>query len=543
MKKLKFLIMMPYFERPKMVLNAIRSFNKIKYENYEIAIIDDGSIKNPIEEILSNYNLKNVKIYKTNDTIENKLARGSIHGSFMNLAMKESDADIALMLSDDDALVNGYLEDLNFFYNKNKDQVWSYCHVIGFDPMKEVPCETLKFRENNSWNTKATSRLNWTTPINPFCKLDATQVSWKIKEGISSFPENQTKNLDASFYQSMYEKFGPASFNGCTGVFKGFHSDQLTNREGLKQFQPLDCENKPRYLSICSIFKNESDYLKEWIEYHIEQGVDHFYLYNNESTDQFERIIKPYYDRGIITLKNVKGDASKKKAYEDFLKNHEYETFWCAFIDLDEFITTHNVGILEFLQDAEEYPSIGINWLMFGNSFLETKPEGGVLQNFIYCNDPLDFSYSNVSCHIKSISNPRKLLKNYISPHFFLVSLEKSWPCPPMTVDEDFLCINGLARKIDGEKYHQAGTKEPKFKKAFIRHFWCKSYEEFRDRRLMSQRDDNGEKRYIDEKQMKEDFDKINLSFNALKYEDFLENFSALESRHLQKIKVDGIKK
>ena len=32
---------MPYFERPNMVLNALRSFSKIDYDNYEIAIIDD----------------------------------------------------------------------------------------------------------------------------------------------------------------------------------------------------------------------------------------------------------------------------------------------------------------------------------------------------------------------------------------------------------------------------------------------------------------------------------------------------------------------
>ena len=93
MKKYKFLIMMPYFERPNMVINAIRSFQKLKYEKFEIAIIDDGSVKHPIRDILKEYDLKNVKIYETNDTIENKLERGSIHGSFMNLSMKETDDD------------------------------------------------------------------------------------------------------------------------------------------------------------------------------------------------------------------------------------------------------------------------------------------------------------------------------------------------------------------------------------------------------------------------------------------------------------------
>ena len=43
---------------------------------------------------------------------------------------------------------------------------------------------------------------------------------------------------------------------------------------------------KKFYLSFCSIFKNEAPYMKEWIEYHLLVGVDHFYLYNNNSTDK-----------------------------------------------------------------------------------------------------------------------------------------------------------------------------------------------------------------------------------------------------------------
>ena len=38
-------------------------------------------------------------------------------------------------------------------------------------------------------------------------------------------------------------------------------------------------------VSICAIFKNEAKYLREWIEFHKIVGVEHFYLYNNFSTD------------------------------------------------------------------------------------------------------------------------------------------------------------------------------------------------------------------------------------------------------------------
>src|SRR5579864_7571033 len=59
----------------------------------------------------------------------------------------------------------------------------------------------------------------------------------------------------------------------------------------------------PKYnLSICAIFKNEAKYLKEWIEFHRLIGVDHFYLCNNNSTDNFKQLLRPYTSKGVITL-------------------------------------------------------------------------------------------------------------------------------------------------------------------------------------------------------------------------------------------------
>ena len=42
---------------------------------------------------------------------------------------------------------------------------------------------------------------------------------------------------------------------------------------------------KTHYLSVVAIMKNEKPYLKEWLEYHLMQGVEHFYLCDNDSTD------------------------------------------------------------------------------------------------------------------------------------------------------------------------------------------------------------------------------------------------------------------
>ena len=50
--------------------------------------------------------------------------------------------------------------------------------------------------------------------------------------------------------------------------------------------------------AICLIFKDEAPFLQEWIEYHHLIGIEHFYLYNNNSTDNYEEVLKPYIDKG-----------------------------------------------------------------------------------------------------------------------------------------------------------------------------------------------------------------------------------------------------
>ena len=61
------------------------------------------------------------------------------------------------------------------------------------------------------------------------------------------------------------------------------------------------CDKKYQ-LSVCSLFKNESRYLREWLEYHRLIGVDHFYLYDNASTDRSVQILQPYIRAGLVTL-------------------------------------------------------------------------------------------------------------------------------------------------------------------------------------------------------------------------------------------------
>src|SRR5919198_6692821 len=56
------------------------------------------------------------------------------------------------------------------------------------------------------------------------------------------------------------------------------------------------------YLSACTLYKDHAEYLREWIEFHRLVGVERFFLYDNESTDDHEEVLAPYVERGIVEV-------------------------------------------------------------------------------------------------------------------------------------------------------------------------------------------------------------------------------------------------
>lgn len=152
---------------------------------------------------------------------------------------------------------------------------------------------------------------------------------------------------------------------------------------------------KKYQLSVCALFKNEAPYLKEWIEYHRLVGVDHFYLYNNESRDQFLQVLFPYIREGIVTLvhwpdrmPNVEGEQSSHwalstqvPAYEHALKvRAEKETKWVAFLDIDEFLVPVNANkVSDFLEYYAAYPGVELQSDHFDASEVGVFPTKNLL--------------------------------------------------------------------------------------------------------------------------------------------------------------------
>lgn len=124
-------------------------------------------------------------------------------------------------------------------------------------------------------------------------------------------------------------------------------------------------------LVVCAVFKNESHILSEWIQHYLIRGIDHIYLINDNSTDNFLPIIEAF--AGKVTLFHndiVTGNLGRQdQLYEKYFRPILSQTEWMAILDLDEFLyspTGHDIySIVSHHSDASQ---IKVDWLMFGSS-------------------------------------------------------------------------------------------------------------------------------------------------------------------------------
>ena len=140
------------------------------------------------------------------------------------------------------------------------------------------------------------------------------------------------------------------------------------------------------YLSVLAIFRNESHIMKEWIQHYIMEGVDHFYLINNFSTDDYFSVLKEFshcvsvYDS--VTPNDLLIDAQTnnyKTVFDSYIIGN---TEWLIVVDLDEFMYSKKLNLKNELQILSHFnPDVGsirVSWKIFGSNGYIEQPKSVV---------------------------------------------------------------------------------------------------------------------------------------------------------------------
>ncbi|GGB80300.1 glycosyltransferase family 92 protein [Dyadobacter sediminis] len=211
------------------------------------------------------------------------------------------------------------------------------------------------------------------------------------------------------------------------------------------------------YLSICCIVKDENEYLEEWINYHRKIGVQHFYIYDNESKKPVRQTLQRIGSMKYVTVNRIYGKVRQLQAYNDCLKNYGNYSQWIGFIDIDEFIVPKSTdgNLTKLLQDYEGYGGLGINWLIFGSNGHVKRTNRPIMESY-FMRAKIDF---HVHRHIKCIVQPR-YVRQAAGPHAFF--FQDGYYC----VNENYTIINSSFSDVSVGKIH-------------INHYYCKSLEEY----------------------------------------------------------------
>lgn len=218
---------------------------------------------------------------------------------------------------------------------------------------------------------------------------------------------------------------------------------------------------KKYFLAVCAIFKNEGKCLTEWLNYYLLAGVEHFYLYNNFSDDNYQELLQPYIDKGLVTLIDWPVPFGQFQAYQNCVETYASEANWIGFLDLDDFVVPYETkDIKQWLSRYNKFPCVSCYWKMFSSGgIMKEDTTKLIAEQFFICGDFMSY---------KSFLNTKFvgwLSKKNKSPHFWRFKFFGR-VCP-----EDPL-------------YYSELTKKPRHLHAQINHYYCKSYEYFYNKKI-----------------------------------------------------------
>lgn len=200
--------------------------------------------------------------------------------------------------------------------------------------------------------------------------------------------------------------------------------------------------------------KNEARFLPEWLAHHVGLGVEHFYIYDNNSTDDIESVMRPFIDEGLATYVPWPTVPASPASHVDFLERFAASSTWVAFLDADEFLVENQPGALLTTLDARRrHPAVAVNSLYFGSAGHETIPEGLVTERF-------DRADPSANDHVKVIARPTAVYR-YRNPHNFYYRHGK------------------LARTPDGRRVFGTFVRASSRAAVVLHHYLYRSREDF----------------------------------------------------------------
>ena len=228
---------------------------------------------------------------------------------------------------------------------------------------------------------------------------------------------------------------------------------------------------------ICTVIKNEHQYLDEWIQYHLHLGIDYIFIFEDIDSESHKGITDKYNQVSLLCTTDILNEKDKLEAKElkktkryniqhlyyrnilNYIKMYYVEIYdWCFVIDADEFITTEDNKELQLLLTMyTDYDAVIMKWKCFGANGLVSKPDysqKGVVDTYVQ--EIIGIVPDSNTSFMKTCYN----LKNY-KPDFFFNQHHPSKKCNWVNTN------------------YEKTWEITSFHNIFVRHYITKSFEEY----------------------------------------------------------------
>ena len=111
-------------------------------------------------------------------------------------------------------------------------------------------------------------------------------------------------------------------------------------------------EIKSIKVCLCTIGKNENNYVIEFIEHYKKYSFDKIFIYDNNDLEgeRFENILNYYIKDKFVEIINYRGkNKNQLKSMNDCYQKNFLKYDWLLFCDMDEFIYLKEQNIKRFL--------------------------------------------------------------------------------------------------------------------------------------------------------------------------------------------------
>ena len=215
---------------------------------------------------------------------------------------------------------------------------------------------------------------------------------------------------------------------------------------------------------LVAIAKNEKNYIKEWLDYHLNLGFDHVYLIDNGNNGRIDTA-----DPRLRIIED-RSEAIQLRAYNSIYCQLKLGDVM-AVLDIDEFLTIPtNVDkfVRTYMQDCD---CLRLSWQTFGdcgNVKYEKKP---LLERFTIPS-PIDCKFN--------LDLPKGITENWHTKYF----VRKTWKPTTLGIHNPTITF-GISKNVLGEKVDSNSPfMKPIWNIAYIKHMLTKSTQEFVKRRF-----------------------------------------------------------